>query len=54
VTDARSAQVKKYEASLNHTEYIQNIFFGSIDILSQLNESYHVSIQYHIELEDQK
>jgi flagellar biosynthesis regulator FlaF len=46
-------RVKKHEASAAHTENdVKFNLFGSVNILSQLNESYRVSIQRHNELVD--
>jgi hypothetical protein len=42
-----SERVRKHEASATHIEYdVKRNLFSSVDILSQLNESYHVCIQY--------
>jgi hypothetical protein len=48
-----SERVKKHEASAAHTENdVKCNLFGSVNILSWLNEGYHVSIQRHSELVD--
>jgi hypothetical protein len=45
--------VKKHEASAAHIENdVKCNLFGSVNILSQLNEGYHLSIQHHNELVD--
>jgi hypothetical protein len=45
--------VKKHEASAAHIENdVKFNLFGSVNILSQLNEGYHVSILRHSELVD--
>jgi hypothetical protein len=47
--------VKKHEASAAHIEnYVKFNLFGSVNILFQLNEGYHASIQRHSELVDKK
>jgi hypothetical protein len=48
-----SERVKKHVASAAHIENVVKFnFFGSVNILSQLNEGYRVSIQRHSELVD--
>jgi hypothetical protein len=50
-----SERVKKHEASAVHIENdVKFNIFGSVNILSQLNEGYRVSIQRHSELVDKK
>jgi hypothetical protein len=48
-----SERVKKHEASAAHIEnYVKFNIFGSVNILSQLNEGYRLSIQRHSERVD--
>jgi hypothetical protein len=48
-----SERVKKHEASAAYTENdVKCNLFGSVNILSQLNEGYRVSFQRHSELVD--
>jgi hypothetical protein len=48
-----SERVEKHEASAAHIENdVKFNLFGSVNILFQLNEGYHVSIQRHNELVD--
>jgi hypothetical protein len=48
-----SERVKKHEASAAHIENdVKFYLFGSVNILSQLNEGYRISIQRHNELVD--
>ena len=55
ITDLKhlSERVRKHEASQRHIENDVKVnLFGSVNIFTQLNDSYRVSIQRHNELVD--